>query len=396
MAEEKISTDLLLEARSRYPIGTQYKCATGGSIVYTVREQSFEYIYFADQVYGEKGKGCLYNKGKWAKVITASAKDSILEKIRAIYTPGVEFIPVNSNGKLLDVSYTVKEDWDIAYCTTNDGVNVWFSNHLGVAAHIYNIYTNGHWAQVTVANDKLLKLDEHIVFPLIDGKFVNYAVRHAHLGNTDTGNNSFILYYLGIKDYHAFCSKIYGYKSNPGDFPSYQNSDMVAATKIVKEIMRLCEQKIIEHLIRDEPKLITVDPIAIWLPQTGAVSLEHQDEQELKLAEHHLNMTRTKNHQETAPVKYYRYLVWNASHYWYAHQTTKEVFTLKLNSINKQSNEKHTSSESTKQSRAAILQSSNLKIGQGSTCGGVGLKGSVSKVRLGNHGSNYQERLSDC
>ena len=311
---------LLEEANQRYPIGTEYTCATGGSIKYTVTKQSFEYIHFADQVYGEKGKGCLYDKGKWAPI-----------------------------------------------------TNV-----------------------VTKVGDNLLEEEEDIVFPLIDGKFVNYRVRHAHLGNTDTGNNSFILYYLGIKDYHAFCSKIYGYESNPGDFPSYKKGDMVAATKIVKEIMRLCEQKIIEHLIRDEPKLIIVDPIAMWLPQTGAVSLEHQDEQELKLAEHHLNMTRTKNHQETAPVKYYRYLVWNTSHYWYAHQTTKEVFTLKLNSINKQSNEKHTSSESTKQSRAAILQSSNLKIGQGSTCRGVGLKGSVSKVRLGNNGSNYQERLSDC
>ena len=391
MAEEKISTDLLLEARSRYPIGTQYKCATGGSIVYTVREQSFEYIYFADQVYGEKGKGCLYNKGKWAP-ITNVATDPILEKLQSMFTPGVEFIPVYHDGKLYDTSYTVKDDWKII--KSRWGYS--FVNKEETYMHPQFLYANGHWAQVTVANDKLLKLDEHIVFPLIDGKFVNYAVRHAHLGNTDTGNNSFILYYLGIKDYHAFCSKIYGYESSCGDFPSYQNRDMVAATKIVKEIMRLCEQKIIDHLIRDEPKLITVDPIAMWLPQTGAVSLEHQDEQELKLAEHHLNMTRTKNHQETAPVKYYRYLVWNASHYWYAHQTTKEVFTLKLNSINKQSNEKHTSSKSTKQSRAAILQSSNLKIGQGSTCRGVGLKGSISKVRLGNNGSNYQERLSDC
>lgn len=323
MAEEIIGTDLLLEARLRYPIGIEYKCATGGSLVYTVKEQSFQYIYHEDQVYGEMGKGCLYNKGKWATIV--------------------------------------------------------------------NVVT-----ATTPITDNLLELDEDIVFPLINGEFVNYAVRHAHLGNTDTGNNSFILYYLGIKDYHAFCSKVYGYESSCGDFPSYKKGDMIAATKIVKEIMRLCEQKIIEHLIRDEPKLITVDPIAVWLPQTGAVSLEHQSEQELKLAEHHLNMTRTKNHQETAPVKYYRYLVWNASHYWYAHQTTKELFTLKLNSINKQSNEKHTNSESTEQPRAAILQSSNLKIGQGSTCRGVGLKGSVSKIRLGNHGSNYQERLSYC
>lgn len=309
---------LIKEAKQRYPIGTEYTCATGGRTKYTVREQSFEYIQHTDQVYGEIGKGCLYDKGKWAPI-----------------------------------------------------TNV-----------------------VTSITDNLLELDEHIVFPLINGEFVNYAVRHAHLGNTDNGNNNYIFWYLGIKDYHAFCSKVYGYESSCGDFPSYIKGDMVAATKIVKEIMRLCEQKILEHLKEKEPSLITVDPIAMWLPQTGAVSLHYTDEQALKLAEHHLSMTRTKNYQETMPVKRYQYLVWNASHYWYAHKTTKELFTLKLNSINKQSNEKHTSSESTKQSRAAILQSSNLKIGQGSTSRGVGLKSSVSKIRLGNHGSNYQERLS--
>lgn len=291
---------LLEMAKKLYPIGTQYKCAAGGTTIYTVREQSFQYIDDKDQVYGEEHKGCLYHKGNWAKIINV----------------------------------------------------------------------------VTEADDKLLELGEEVLFPLVDGTFVKYRVRSTHLGNTDTGDNKFILDYLGIKNRYEFCESIYGYKPSPGGFPEYHSCDREAVTRIVKEIMKLCYQKITAS--KDKPT---------ELPNTGFISMRHGQHYDVLSI---LKITRKRVGEAHFDDNY---LVWNTDEYWFVTEKPnryyKEVNQL-INPINNSENEKHTSTES----RAAILQSSNLKIGQGSISRGIGLKGSISKVRLGNHGSNYQERLS--
>lgn len=264
---------LLELAKKLYPVGTQYKCAAGGTTIYTVREQSFEYIEHADQVYGEPLKGCLYDKGKWAKIINVAATDSILEKLQSIFSPGVEFIPVYREGKLYDTSFTVKEDWKII--KSYGGYS--FINKEGTYVHNQYLYVDGHWAQVTASIEEL--------------------------------------------------------------------------------------------------------------PERGYVSMldnEHYDV---------LSILKTTRKRAGEAHFDHNYLIWNTDEYWFVTEKPnrhyKEV-NQSINPINNSENEKHTSTES----RAAILQSSNLKIGQGSSCRGVGLKGSISKIRLGNHGSNYQERLS--
>jgi len=60
--------DLLSKAKRLYPIGTQYKCATGGYEVYTVESMDWAPSP-ADTVYGEDGKGCIYKHGKWAEIV---------------------------------------------------------------------------------------------------------------------------------------------------------------------------------------------------------------------------------------------------------------------------------------------------------------------------------------
>lgn len=268
----EIDHSLLKEAKQRYPIGTQYKCASGGTTIYTVREQSFEYIEHADQVYGELLKGCLYHKGKWAKIISA-VTDPILEKLQSIFTPGVEFIPVYHDGKLYDTSYTVKDDWKII--KTRWGYS--FVNKEDTYMHPQFLHTDGHWAQVTAS---------------------------------------------------------------------------------IKE-----------------------------LPESGYTCMqrgEHYDVLDI------LKSTRKRVFEAHFD---HNYVIWNKNEYWFVTEKPnyhyKEV-NQSINPINNSENEKHTSTEI----RAAIIQSSNFKIGQGSISRGVGLKSSVSKIRLGNHGSNYQERLS--
>lgn len=182
---------LLEQAKKLYPIGTQYKCAAGGTTIYTVKEQSFNYVDYRDQVHGEFDKGCLYDKGNWAKIINV----------------------------------------------------------------------------VTEADDKLLELGEEVLFPLVDGTFVKYRVRGTHLGNTDTGDNRFILAYLGITDCYKFCESIYGYKPSPGGFPEYHSCDRQAVTRIVKEIMRLCYQKI----------SASTEEKSTELPECGFISIVHCD-----------------------------------------------------------------------------------------------------------------------
>ena len=64
----EITKELLLEeAISKYPIGTEYKCAFTNTI-FNVELQKFN-VSSIDKVYGESGKGCLYYKSKWAEIL---------------------------------------------------------------------------------------------------------------------------------------------------------------------------------------------------------------------------------------------------------------------------------------------------------------------------------------
>lgn len=61
--------EILEEALRRYPIGTVYIAANGYK-KHTVKEQSFS--IYEENIWGEKGKECLYRKGKWAEIISTT------------------------------------------------------------------------------------------------------------------------------------------------------------------------------------------------------------------------------------------------------------------------------------------------------------------------------------
>jgi hypothetical protein len=67
--------DFLAMAELKYPIGTKYKCATGGDYVYTVRDKQSFSLHNPTTVYGNSGQGCLYKDGKWAQIVESVKPD---------------------------------------------------------------------------------------------------------------------------------------------------------------------------------------------------------------------------------------------------------------------------------------------------------------------------------
>lgn len=428
----------------------------------------------------------------------AKTETEILAEISGNYPVGTTFIPLHMDGKSYgkDSRYTVKEDWRLRH--SGDTVRlVWFARPDGSAAHPGYVQVKSKSGRDVDYADRIvnppsqttstpkLQVGDIVKFPILDNKFLEYIVGSDHLQyNTYRAReNDVIFKHLEIADKTIFASSVYGYFAGDGDFPTYHEDDLVAATLMVNKLTKMCEEKIIAHTAEPNElhyselslgdlvtftlagrklaytvhdsylsgvgyldndaifKLLKLDKVDIashnygykpgigdWptfkkgdfkaatrlvnrlkeicaqtsysedtitdisdIPTSGAISIDVNKTDALEIL-HILSEDRIQNEQPSDPSKAYRYLAWNSSHYWYCHETSKKVYKLKL-SKNKQSNEKqHTSSESAKP-RAVILQSSNLQIGQGCISRGVGLKGSVSKIRLGNHSSNYQERL---
>jgi hypothetical protein len=67
--------DFLAMAELKYPVGTKYKCATGGEYVYTVRDKQSFSLHDPTTVYGNSGQGCLYKDGKWAQIVESVKPD---------------------------------------------------------------------------------------------------------------------------------------------------------------------------------------------------------------------------------------------------------------------------------------------------------------------------------
>jgi hypothetical protein len=128
--------DLLEEAKLRYPIGTNYKCADH-SYSYTVKEQTFT-LYSPVTVYGEDGKGCLYHEGKWATIVKeAEPKVPTLEELRVMYPVGTKFRPICADGKICTETFVVGDDWEI-YRHSRDHTALFtnrFTNSDGNNAH---------------------------------------------------------------------------------------------------------------------------------------------------------------------------------------------------------------------------------------------------------------------
>jgi len=67
---------IIEEARRRYPVGTTYVSLGGSTIEYTVEQQNFNVFDrpCSPILFGESGKGILYQEGNWARIISRPSK----------------------------------------------------------------------------------------------------------------------------------------------------------------------------------------------------------------------------------------------------------------------------------------------------------------------------------
>jgi len=70
---------------------------------------------------------------------------------------------------------------------------------------------------------------------------MTYDVMNNHL--SCGGANSRIFQLLGITYKYDFCSDVYGYKANKGDWPESADRDYVSLTRLVLKLFELCEEK---------------------------------------------------------------------------------------------------------------------------------------------------------
>lgn len=96
--------DRLEQARKLYPAGTMYNCANSYSDGFIVENPELFSIPKPNIIYGELGKGAIYYKGKWAKILE---KPSDLIK----FYDKIEF-KVRKRDEIYDVySYTVSHSF---------------------------------------------------------------------------------------------------------------------------------------------------------------------------------------------------------------------------------------------------------------------------------------------
>lgn len=114
-----------------------------------------EYIYHSHV-------GYIYVNGKYAEVITKSVEPTpivdatptvdtkalLMIELQEKYKPGVKFIPVDQDGRLITTfaPIEVKSGWVIE--STNQTDNVWFTDGKSPCLHEGYIYGNGRYAQI--------------------------------------------------------------------------------------------------------------------------------------------------------------------------------------------------------------------------------------------------------
>ena len=145
---------LLEEAKERYPKGTNYKCAFNSGYSHVVENPALFSECNSDIIHGERGKGCLYYKGKWAEIVKEEAL--LIEEARKRFPQGTQF----NNGNLLGRSMNTyvssgafrESGRDILVIATN--------------GHNYTLYREGKWADIIVEKeeDKYEKINR--LFPV--------------------------------------------------------------------------------------------------------------------------------------------------------------------------------------------------------------------------------------
>jgi len=98
---------------------------------------------------------------------------------------------------------------------------------------------------------KTLKIQDIVIFKVKNNEY-SYIVKNTHLKYYNEYNQ--IIFEKLKLDKRSFCNKHYGYETNSGLFPSYEIDDYKAATKVVLELFKLCDNyvKTLKEIVENE------------------------------------------------------------------------------------------------------------------------------------------------
>lgn len=103
--------------------------------------------------------------------------------------------------------------------------------------------------------NSLSSLGENILThgDIVDFIGIKYTVTENYLHNQNSPLlNNQIFNKLAIKDKYSFCSSCYGYSATTGIWPEYRDCDFSAATRLVKALFKIIEDK--EAVASEESK----------------------------------------------------------------------------------------------------------------------------------------------
>jgi len=134
---------LIEEARKRYPIGTKFKCAEGGTECIVTEEQyeGFRYGYIAKDSIEAQGMYYVYYKGKWAEIIKVKSNmKEIQEECMRMFPIGCKYISAGSSNypRILEkdtFTYTIKNN----HVYTHEGGGVLFKGDTQQYAELISL-----------------------------------------------------------------------------------------------------------------------------------------------------------------------------------------------------------------------------------------------------------------
>jgi hypothetical protein len=140
-----VKTNLLQEAKRRYPVGTQVKSLFHrGNPILTITGDDFSSVR-KDAIHVSAGGALavVYENGEWAEIID---KDAILAKARKEYPEGTRYRPISSAGNPYDITVTVTREPN------------WHDSG-GIEGGPGYIYYQGKWAQIVKTAENSIDYD---------------------------------------------------------------------------------------------------------------------------------------------------------------------------------------------------------------------------------------------
>lgn len=100
--------DIQEEAKKRFPIGCKF-IPVDGVTTYTLIEDSCTYEISGKHIYAHDMHGCLYNKGKWATLVSSP------ETKKEMFYKGTYIVTLIQDGACGKINYCSKQDIDFSY-----------------------------------------------------------------------------------------------------------------------------------------------------------------------------------------------------------------------------------------------------------------------------------------